>query len=105
MSCCNNKNKNMVSENYEYSGNYHHPLDYDVERQTYTIDNASYYAPPWPATRTTFDMNLQTKFSTAAVPDYINYSSDVKQQAAMQSGEATPARKSMSTGRYDSFSY
>lgn len=102
MSCCNKKNNNMIAENYEYSGNYHHPLDYDVGKQTYTISNNAYYAPPWPATRTMFDEGLIQKFSTSGIPDYLNYNSSVKDQVEPQPAHA---RKSMHTGRYDSFSY
>ena len=99
MSCCNQKNNNMVAENYEYSGNYRHPLDYDVSKQTYTIDNAAYYAPPWPVTRTVFDMNAIKQFSTSNIPDYLNYSSDVKEQMHMQPNSS---ERGMSTGRYNS---
>ena len=72
MSCCQNK-KNVGVENFDS----YNPTNYDQENQTYTIDSDSYYAPPWPAQRTQFDLSLQNKFTTVGIPDFLNYSSHI----------------------------
>ena len=151
MSCCQNanaQNKLLRMENFQLLN----PNDYDKQNETYTIDGKAYYAPPWPAERTKFDMGLQGKFNTAGIPDFLNYASDdqVKpnpvqpimptlapmmptlapimptlapmmptlgpmmptlapmmpnQQSAMSVGGQKINRKSIFTGRYDSYSY
>jgi len=122
MSCCQNanaQNKILGIENFHLFN----PNDYDKEDQTYTIDGKAYYAPPWPAERTKYDMGLQGQFSTVGIPDFLNYTSLVNPVqpvkpvpvpvTVLQSGKSlmlAPAmqkinRKSIFTGRYDSYSY
>ena len=72
MSCC--QNKNAPVENFHKN-----PLNYDQESQTYTIEEGTYYAPPWPAQRTVFDSTLQNSFNTSGIPDFLNYSSTLPQ--------------------------
>ena len=91
MSCCNGNSQNQNMENFA-----HNPLDYDQESQTYTIDNNSYYSPPWPAQRSVFDMDLQQKLNTSSIPDFLNYSSHV----ASSNAPHKPNRKSLITGQY-----
>lgn len=106
MSCCQqnmsrqshssqNNMQNRAMENFIMS-----PTNYDLQKQTYVIDPSSYYAPPWPARRTNYDMVLQNQFNTVNVPDYLNFSNNVK----MQQGLPEP-RPSIKTGRYDNYSY
>jgi hypothetical protein len=142
MSCCQNanaQNKLLRMENFQLLN----PNDYDIQSQTYTIDGKAYYAPPWPAERTKFDMGLQGQFNTAGIPDFLNYSSDdqvqpkpvqpkpvtpmmptfapvmppippmmptfapvmPEEQSAMNVRGQKINRKSIFTGRYDSYSY
>jgi hypothetical protein len=76
------------------------PTNYDIQKQTYEIDPKVYYAPPWPAQRTGYDMSLQNQFNTIKLPDYLNFSNSVKMQQGLPD-----ARPSIKTGRYDNYSY
>jgi len=79
MSCCNNKKvmaqpqKKIVTENYH--NNRFNPFNFNAEASTYTIDGNTYYAAPWPMMRTDYDNALQQTFSTAGIPDFLNFTS------------------------------
>jgi hypothetical protein len=75
------------------------PTNYDMQKQTYEIDSKIYYAPPWPAQRTVYDMGLQTQFNTIKLPDYLNFSDAVKRQQGL------PDIPTIKKGRYDNYSY
>ena len=75
------------------------PTNYDMQKQTYEIDPQSYYAPPWPVQRTVYDMGLQNQFNTIKLPDYLNFSDDIKRQQGL------PDIPSIKKGRYDNYSY
>jgi len=112
MSQCNNCQRKPVLpeikrvENIENFENCRTNADnFNVQKDTYKIDGG-YYAPPWPAQRTKYDAGLQTKFSTTGIPDFLNFSNNVKtQQALSNTSHFDGSRKSIFKGRYDSFSY
>lgn len=124
MSCCNN---NFPSHDYyveNYCSSCKNPADFTPEEKTYTIGN-TYYAPPWPADRSTYDKNLQKIFSTSTIPDFLNYSSTLKTRLNIGALDYDPehshptfdmfgnqvqqnkkeTRKSVHAGRYDNYSY
>ena len=108
MSCCQqnmfrqvpNAQNRMQMQNPSMENFMMSPTDYNMEKQTWEIDPNSYYSPPWPAQRTTFDMGLQSQFNTISIPDYLNFSDAVKQQKSLPD-----TRPSIKTGRYDNYSY
>ena len=75
------------------------PTNYDMQKQTYEIDSKTYYAPPWPAQRTNYDIGLQNQFNTIKLPDYLNFSDAVKTQQGL------PDIPTIKKGRYDNYSY
>ena len=102
MSCCQNNTGTTTPamrniEGFECRQKYN-PNDFTKEVNTYVVNKKQYYAPPWPTQRTVFDSGLQSKFTTASIPDFLNYSSS----AGASSAET---RKSIQKGRYDSYSY
>ena len=89
MSCC---QQNMSRQTNSSQNNMQRPAmenfimnpnDYDLQKQTYEIDPSAYYAPPWPAGRTTYDMALQSQFNTINIPDYLNFKDSVKTQQGL----------------------
>ena len=48
------------------------PNDFHTQGQTYQQVPGAYFAPP-PIMRTEFDINASRVFSTAGIPDYLNY--------------------------------
>jgi len=109
MSQCQNCQFNKIAspqrrqiENYT---NKFSPTNYDEAKNTYTIGDG-YYAPPWPARRTEYDIKLQNKFSTAGIPDFLNYKgvSTSGEMNTITMSTAKPTKKSILTGRYDVYS-
>lgn len=75
--CANCTRGNQSVENYSESCCGHDPNDFDELKNTYTIDSGAYYAPPWPAQRTTFDQKLQSTWNIGQTPDFLNFNSGV----------------------------
>jgi hypothetical protein len=103
MSCCGG-NKNTMNNFMpttqtikEFYGNFN-PDNYYDQNQTYVIDPDNYYAPPWPADRTNYDMEIQKNFNPSSLPDFINYT---------QAKKVDLDRKSVLNGNmnYNSYSY
>lgn len=65
MSCC----QGNQNENTEY---YVDPTNYDVQGNTYVLQN-QYYAPPMPGQRTEYDMNMRKTFNPIDKPDFLNF--------------------------------
>ena len=117
MSQCNNCQQKKIGQPNHFQEPHHqrrveqfenfNPNDFQQEQNTYTI-GGGYYAPPWPAQRTAFDASLQTKFNTAGIPDFLNYSNNAPVTTTTPAPNAPNMkmnRKSVHTGRYDLFSY
>lgn len=101
MSCCQNNTRMTTPamrtvEGYECLQKFN-PNNFSKEDKTYIVGK-QYYAPPWPTERTEFDSNLQAKFSTSQIPDFLNYSN-------VRGALPVETRKSIQTGRYDAYSY
>lgn len=121
MSCCNNEMHYYPIENYCSSCN---PTNFTPQDKTYTIAD-TYYAPPWPAERSKYDQNLQTRLNTASIPDFLNYSNTPKKVLNIGQLDFDPVhshptfdmfgnqiesakketRKSVHAGRYDNYSF
>ena len=91
-------------KNIENFDDLYNPLNFDTESKTYTV-NGGYYSPPWPMQRSQFDMDLQTKFSTSNIPDFLNYSSTVEPfvsntDCPVQNPSIVTKRKSVLKGQY-----
>ena len=76
MSCCGGKNtmnNTMPTKTVkEFYGDFN-PNNYTDQNQTYVINSNNYYAAPWPAYRTQYDMDVQKILNPSTQPDFINY--------------------------------
>jgi len=103
MSCCggnkNTMNNLMPTKTVKEFYGAFDPNNYYDQNQTYVIDPDNYYAPPWPADRTTFDTDLQKTLNPSTQPDFINYTQAKK--------VSNLDRKSIMNGNvnYNSYSY
>jgi hypothetical protein len=101
---CGQGNQNMqLKKRIEYYDNTKfNPLNYDDLTDTYTVDPSAYYAAPWPAERTQFDMNMQQNLSTADIPDFLNFR-DTSPSAEVFDHSKPGNRPSMFRGQYYSY--
>jgi len=102
MSCCGGKNTMnnfMPTRNIKEPYGAFNPNDYNVENHTYVVDPQSYYAPPWPADRTSYDAEIQSALNPSGKPDFINYTQAKK--------NSNLDRKSIFNGNanFNSYSY